>query len=126
MNTSQELPLIIDRWLSQGKISSILSTDITWLTVYKNIELLVVRLSLLQEQSPANKNYIHLEAASANTAIVNSVQELNRLMNEHLPNIETHSFGIKKVSKKSKNAFRISADLIFALLTLFVLTITCS
>ena len=106
MNTSQELPLIIDRWLSQGKISSILSTDITWLTVYKNIELLVVRLSLLQEQSPANKNYIHLEAASANTAIVNSVQELNRLMNEHLPNIETHSFGIKKVSKKSKNAIK--------------------
>lgn len=112
MNTSQELPFIIDRWIGQGKISSILSTDITWLTIYKNIELLVVRLSLLQEQSPINKNYIHLQAASENATIVSAIQELNKLMHQHLPHIETNSFGIKKISKKSKDAIKFILEVL--------------
>lgn len=106
INTSQELPLIIDRWLQKGKISTVISNDIAWIAIYKSIELLVVRLSLLQEQSPINKNYIHLQAAAENKVVVDSIKELNLLMNQYLREIEAHSFGVKKISRASKNGIK--------------------
>jgi len=106
INTSQEFPLIIDRWLQKGKLSTVIPDTISWIDVYKNIELLVVRLSLLQEKSPINKQYIHIQAASENIVIKTTVKELLNAMNKNLNQIEVSSFGVKKISSESKKALK--------------------
>jgi hypothetical protein len=106
VNSSPEIPGMIERWIQTGKINTFIKEKLEWNVLYKNIELFVVRLSLLKEQDPKNKHYFHLKAALENKPMVEQLNNLYTTLKKEVSLIEVQSFGLHKIDKKTKTAIQ--------------------
>ncbi|MCX5922022.1 MAG: hypothetical protein NTX86_01710 [Candidatus Dependentiae bacterium] len=126
-----EFPGKIKKWAEQGTITGwrpnyMWDTDETNakkakenISIKKQLEELVQKLSTLKEKDPKTKNYKHLSALIDDESLYNNLGKLYSSLVKLEPQVEVYEFGLEQVSKEVRKIMRkILSEYIEALFSL--------
>lgn len=100
-----EIPGSVSRWATQGKIAGWPATT-TWLQFAKQIDLLNQKFHILLDKDAKNNSYRYLLELVNNEKVFMYLSNLQKILLQHEPLIETPSFGVEKMSSKAKDALQ--------------------
>jgi hypothetical protein len=117
-NQVVEMAANFEKWGKKGKLHG-WNPTMTWAVFKEKIESLKKKLLEIKSLDPKTQRPKYLVDLAANEALCNNLHQFKTVLAKHEPGTQAPSFGLKKLSKSSKNAFiAVINDCLEALLAL--------
>jgi len=91
----------IEKWVRIKKIDN-WKPDQSWAAFKHELEQFVQKLYKLKDKDAETKGYIYLDDVISQEGLVNNLKQLNRSLKQYEPIVEAPSFGLTKISRKSR------------------------
>jgi hypothetical protein len=117
-NQVVEMSTIFEKWGKKGKLHG-WNPTMTWAVFKDKVDSLKKTLLTIKSLDPKTQKTKYLVDLTANEPLCNNINQFRTVLAKHEPNVQTPSFGLKKLSKSSKAAFvAVINDCLEALLAL--------
>lgn len=105
VNSIPDIALRVDRWINVKSITT-WPTGKLWPQFIGEIEKFCQQLNRLKDRDPQTKAYKYLDALKNNKTVLNSLDELSKVLIENESVITIATFGLEPISKQSRKALK--------------------
>lgn len=103
-NQVVEMAANFEKWGKKGKLHG-WNPAMTWAVFKEKLETLKKKLLEVKSLDPKTQRPKYLGDLTADNALCNNLAQFKTVLAKHEPDVQAPSFGLKKLSKSSKNAF---------------------
>lgn len=117
-NQVVEMAANFEKWGNKGKLHG-WNPTMTWAVFKEKVEALKKKILEIKSLDPKSQRPKYLVDLTANEALCNNLNQFKTVLAKHEPGTQVPSFGLKKLSESSKNAFiAVANDCLEALIAL--------